>query len=115
MINLKDSGKELYGFLFNDTFLIVEGYDSLHNDVFKAKNGKFQQLQLYKQVSKIIIIIHLIILHYLLYYFFVLKPILLENITVVQSKIINSGSDCSFQIIVGDKEYIFKTSNPTLK
>ena len=54
LINLKDSGKELYGFLFNDTFLIVEGYDSLHNDVFKAKNGKFQQLQLYKQVSKII-------------------------------------------------------------
>jgi hypothetical protein len=90
---IKESGKDLYAFLFNDTLLIVEGNDSLHSEVFKSKSngGKIQQLQLYKQ------------------------PILLDTITIVQSKIGNNGSDCSFQVVCGDKEYTFKTTNPTLK
>jgi hypothetical protein len=88
----ESNGKELYGLLFNDSFLVVESYESLHNEIFRAKCNR---LQLYKH------------------------PILLENITNVQSKITLStnslGSDCIFQIVVGDKEYSFKTVNPALK
>ncbi len=91
---VKESGKDLYAFLFNDTFLIVEGNESLHGELFKSiksTGGKFQQLQLYKQ------------------------PILLDTISIVQSKMTHNGSDCSFQIVFSDKEYTFKTTNPILK
>ena len=51
LLLIKESGKDLYAFLFNDTLLILEGNDSLHSEVFKPKGtGKVQQLQLYKQV-----------------------------------------------------------------
>jgi hypothetical protein len=39
---------------------------------------------------------------------------LLENISLVQSKI-GTNSDSVFQIMCREKEYSFKTSNPTLK
>ncbi len=50
---VKDSGKDLYVFLFNDTLLMIEANDSLQNEIFKKRisNGKFPQLQLYKHVS----------------------------------------------------------------
>ena len=88
----ESNGKELYAFLFNDSFLIIESYESLHNEIFRLKCSK---LQLYK------------------------SPFLLENISNVQSKMSTNtnmvGSDCIFQIQVGDKEYSFKTVNPALK
>ena len=52
---VKDSGKELYAFLFNDTLLMIEANESLQSEMFKKRasnsGGKFQQLQLYKQVT----------------------------------------------------------------
>ena len=82
----ESNNKELYGFLFNDVFLIIESYESFHNEIFRVKCNR---LQVYKQ------------------------PILLENISNVQSKTPPStgsiGSDCIFQISVGDKEFSFKT------
>lgn len=90
---VKESGKEkeLYAFLFNDLFLLVEANETLQSGIFKAgKTGKFPQIQMYKQ------------------------PALLDKITSVQSKL----SDCSFQLVFadyGDKEYSFKTTNPTLR
>lgn len=94
---VKESGKEkdLYGFLFNDLFLLVEANESLQNGIFKPiKTGKFPQIQMFKQ------------------------PVLLDRITSVQSKLGQPGSDCSFQLVFadfGDKEYSFKTTNPTLR
>jgi hypothetical protein len=93
---VKESGKEkeLYAFLFNDLLLVVEANEHLQNEIFKTKSGKFQQIQMYKH------------------------PILLDKISSVTSKITQSGSDCSFQLIFsdyGDKEYSFKTTNPTLR
>lgn len=93
---VKESGKEkeLYAFLFNDLFLLVEANETLQSGIFKTKTGKFPQIQMYKQ------------------------PVLLDKISSVQSKIGQGGSDCSFQLIFsdfGDKEYAFKTTNPTLR
>ncbi|CAF0787535.1 unnamed protein product [Brachionus calyciflorus] len=89
---VKVSGKELYAFLFNDTLVITESNETLQSEVFKAKsNGKTLQYQLYKQ------------------------PVLLDNINVVQAKHNTTTLDCSFQIIIGEKEYTFKTTNPTLR
>ena len=93
---VKESGKEkeLYAFLFNDLFLLVEANESLQSEIFKTKPGKFQQIQIYKQ------------------------PILLDKISSVAAKIGQVGSDCSFQLVssdYGDKEYSFKTTNPTLR
>jgi hypothetical protein len=102
-----NSNKELYGFLFNDCFLIIESYETFHNDIFRQKphlqvngNGNGNRLTMYKQ------------------------PILLETITNVQGKqMLNSssvektGADCVFQVMVGagDKEYSLRTVNPALK
>ncbi len=90
---IKESGgKELYAFLFNDCMLIVEGTESLHSEVFKATakgSSAANKLLLYKQ------------------------PILLDSISIVQSK--QQQSDCTFQIVCDEKEYSFKTTNPTLK
>ena len=84
----ESNGKELYGFLFNDSFLIIESYESLHNEIFRVKCSK---LQLYKQ------------------------PFLLDTVFNVQSKMGSIGSDYIFQMQMGDKEYSFKTANPALK
>jgi hypothetical protein len=92
---VKESGKELFAFLFNDSILMVEANESLQSEIFKAKpaGGKLQQLQLYKQ------------------------PILLDSIASVGSRLAGSGanSDCCFQIVCGNKELAFKTTNPTLR
>lgn len=88
---LKESGKDLYGFLFNDCLLIVEANESLHAEIFKpTRYGKIQQLQIYK------------------------SPMLLDSISAIQTKSSQSAPDCVFQILA-DKEYCFKTSNPSLK
>jgi hypothetical protein len=52
-MNFKDSGKELYAFLFNDTLLIIEASESVQNEMFKKRHsgGKFHQMQIYKQVN----------------------------------------------------------------
>jgi len=47
---VKESGKELYAFLFNDCLLFVEANESVQTEIFKNKNSKF--LQLYKQVKQ---------------------------------------------------------------
>lgn len=90
---VKESGKELYAFLFNDTLVITESNETLQNEVFKPKSNttKFLQYQLYKQ------------------------PILLDNLNVVQAKHNTTTLDCSFQVMIGEKEYTFKTTNPTLR
>lgn len=92
---VKDSGKDLYAFLFNDSLLMVEASESLQSEIFKKRNsnsgGKFQLLNLYK------------------------LPIILDNITIVQSKPSHTGSDCHFHILCGEKEYSFRTTNPILK
>jgi hypothetical protein len=52
---LKDSGKELYAFLFNDTLLMIEASEALQNEMFKKRmsgGGKFHQMQIYKHVRK---------------------------------------------------------------
>lgn len=96
----ESGGKELFAFLFNDLILIVEASDSLQTEIFRARiSAKFQQLQVYKQ------------------------PIMLDTIASVQARLVtshgsNPSSECSFQIVCGDKgdkEYSFKTTNPTLK
>lgn len=85
-----NKGKDLYGFLFNDSLLLVEAHESVHNEVFKTK--KLNPLNMYKQ------------------------PMLLDQIANVQSKMNSQNiSESTFQITTAGKEMFFRTTNPTLK
>ncbi len=86
-----NKGKDLYGFLFNDSFLLIEASESLHAEIFKAK--KLSPLNVYKQ------------------------PMLLDCLSSVHARMGGqSGSqECSFQVVLNGKEVSFRTTNPTLK
>jgi hypothetical protein len=85
---IKESGKELYAFLLNDSLIMIEANENLWEEIFRSTQRLFN---LYK------------------------TPILLDKIRSIQSKQSqNPQHDISF-ILSTEKDYVFRTSNPTLK
>lgn len=84
----KESGKELYAFLLNDSLIMIEASENLWNEVFRPTQRLFN---LYK------------------------TPILLDNIRSVQSKQNQSSQQDITFILSTEKDYVFRTTNPTLK
>ena len=85
---------------------MIEAPESVWDDIFRIKNKMFY---LYKNVRDTLDQIFVLEVTFKRILF---QPILLDNIRSVNSRI--GQPESSFQIVT-DREFIFRTSNPTLK